>query len=150
MKLYNTLQRKLQDFTPLTDQTARIYSCGPTVYDHAHIGNLSAYIFADTLRRAIQLATGNQPKHVMNYTDVDDKTIRRSIERYPDADPREALHNLTAEYSELFLRDMRKIGNDVDAITFLRATDYIDEMKILITELHKAGFAYISDDGVYF
>ncbi len=150
MNLYNTLSRKVEEFTPLRDGVARIYSCGPTVYDHAHIGNLSAYIFADTLRRATQLATGSAPKHVMNYTDVDDKTIRRSHERYPDMDPRDALHKLTSDYIDIFLQDMRRIGNDVDTVTFVRATDRIDGMKQLVTQLHRAGFAYIADDGVYF
>lgn len=150
MKLYNTLSRKVEDFAPLNDNVARIYSCGPTVYDHAHIGNLSAYIFADTLRRVVALGTNSKPLHAMNYTDVDDKTIRRSRERYPELDPKEALRKLTDEYIDLFTKDMRRIGNDVDAITFTRATDYIDGMKELITKLHAKGFAYVADDGIYF
>lgn len=149
MKLHNTLTRKIQDFQPLEDNSTRIYSCGPTVYDHAHIGNLSAYIFADTLRRALG-ASGFETKHVMNYTDVDDKTIRRSQERYPDKAPHDALRTLTNEYIDLFLHDMRAIGNDVEALTFVRATDRIDGMKALITQLQQAGFAYIAEDGVYF
>lgn len=149
MKLHNTLTRKLEDFTPLDSKEARIYSCGPTVYDHAHIGNLSAYIFADTLRRAIQFS-GFQTKHVMNYTDVDDKTIHRSHEQYPDADPRVALKLLTDKYIAIFLEDMQRIGNDTAAITFVRATETIEPMKKLISDLHAAGFAYIADDGVYF
>src|SRR6185503_8521237 len=83
MKLYNTLTRKIEDFKPLKDGHASVYSCGPTVYDHIHIGNLSAFIAADTLRRTLQ-ASGYKVQHVMNFTDVDDKTIRRSQERYPD------------------------------------------------------------------
>lgn len=151
MKLYNTRTRKVEPFKPLQDSTVRIYSCGPTVYDHAHIGNLSAYIFADTLRRVLRIA-GYDVKHAMNYTDVDDKTIRRSHERYPEEEPREALKKLTDEYINLFLDDMKKIGNDVDAFTFLRATDQavIEGMRQLITKLHDGGFAYIADDGVYF
>jgi len=149
MKLHNTLTRKLEDFTPIDNKEARIYSCGPTVYDHAHIGNLSAYIFADTLRRAVQFS-GSQTKHVMNYTDVDDKTIRRSREQYPEADPRVALKLLTDKYIGIFLEDMQRIGNDVAAITFVRATETIEPMKQLISDLHAAGFAYIADDGVYF
>jgi cysteinyl-tRNA synthetase len=151
MKLYNTLSRKTEDFKPLRNNTAHIYSCGPTVYDHAHIGNLSAYIFADTLRRAIAVA-GYDVVHAMNYTDVDDKTIRRSRERYPDEDPRIALHKLTNEYIALFLDDMQAIGNDTDAIQFLRATDtpIIEGMQQRITTLYNQGFAYKADDGVYF
>lgn len=149
MKLYNTLTRKIEELKPLKDNVVRIYSCGPTVYDHAHIGNLSAYIFADTLRRAIKLA-GYEVKHAMNYTDVDDKTIRRSQQTHPNDDPHIALTKLTDHYIELFLSDMQRIGNDVDALTFIRATDTIDGMKQLITQLHQGGYAYIADDGVYF
>lgn len=149
MKLYNTLTRNVQTLRPLQDDTVRIYSCGPTVYNHAHIGNLSAYIFADTLRRVVS-ASGHTVKHVMNYTDVDDKTIRRSQRQYPTTEPRQALRRLTNEYIQLFLQDMHKIGNSIEAVTFVRATDSIDSMKELITKLFKAGFAYIADDGVYF
>jgi cysteinyl-tRNA synthetase len=150
MKLYNTLTRSIEPFTPLQD-TVRIYSCGPTVYDHAHIGNLSAYIFADTLRRTLHI-TGNTMQHAMNYTDVDDKTIRRSRERYPDMEPREALRKLTDTYIDVFLDDMRTIGNDIEAIQFIRATDdqTITGMQQLITALYDRGFAYVADDGVYF
>jgi cysteinyl-tRNA synthetase len=148
MKLYNTLTKNIDTVQPLDGERYRIYSCGPTVYDHAHIGNLSAYIFADTLRRALGL-TGGQVQHVMNYTDVDDKTIRRSQEGSP-VDPKAALRELTDTYIQIFQDDMHKVGNDVDAITFVRATDTIDAMKDLITQLHKAKFAYVAEDGVYF
>lgn len=148
MKLYNTRTRQLDELTPYKPEQVTIYSCGPTVYDHAHIGNLSSYIFADTLRRVIGL---KQPVlQAMNYTDVDDKTIRRSHETYPNDDPKEALKKLTEHYIALFLSDLKRIGNDVDAVTFLKATENIDGMKKLISELHANGFAYIADDGVYF
>ena len=152
MKLYNTRTRKTEELQPLEDKHVRMYSCGPTVYDHAHIGNLSAYIFADTLRRVIQQVANCRVTHAMNYTDVDDKTIRRSRERYPDMAPRKALHKLTGEYIKLFLSDMEKIGNDTHALTFLRATDQtiIAGMHELIEKLYEGGFAYIADDGVYF
>ena len=151
MRLYNTLSRSVAEFQPLKDNTAYIYSCGPTVYDHAHIGNLSAFIYADTLRRAVG-ARGTQAVHGMNYTDVDDKTIRRSHEKYPELEPMAALRKLTDEYIDLFLQDMRLIGNDTSAITFLRATDpkVIQGMRDMITKLYTLGFAYVADDGVYF
>lgn len=151
ISLYNTLTKQTDEFTPYDAKNVRIYSCGPTVYDHVHIGNLSAFIVADTLRRMLQ-ANDLSVKHVMNFTDVDDKTIRRSRERYSDMEPRAALSKLTGEYSNLFLQDMRAIGNDVNAFTFIRATDEatIDGMKRLIDSLREQGFAYIADDGVYF
>jgi cysteinyl-tRNA synthetase len=149
MKLYNTLTKQTDDVTPADGHTYRVYTCGPTVYNHAHIGNLSSYIFADTLRRALRL-TGKAVKQVMNYTDVDDKTIRRSGEQYPEEAPRQALKLLTDHYIDIFLNDMRQAGNSVDEITFVRATDTIEPMKQLITQLHDKGFAYVADDGVYF
>ncbi|HTE22070.1 MAG TPA: cysteine--tRNA ligase [Candidatus Limnocylindria bacterium] len=149
MKLHNTLTRKIQVFKPLHTNTVRLYSCGPTVYNHAHIGNLSSYIFADTLRRTLQ-ATGYTVQHVMNFTDVDDKTIRRSAEQYPDMSPEEALQKLTGTYKQIFLGDMAAIGNDTSAMKFVSATDSIEGMRALITDLYTDGFAYIAEDGVYF
>lgn len=151
LTLHNTLTKKVEPFTPLNPEQVTIYSCGPTVYDYAHIGNLASFIFADILRRVIQV--NNWPvKHVMNFTDVDDKTIRRSRETYPNLDGNEALKKLTTTYSDLFVKDMETIGNDVEAFTFLRATDpmTLSGMRELITTLHQKGFAYIADDGVYF
>ena len=151
MKLYNTRTRKIEELKPLENHSVRIYSCGPTVYDHAHIGNLSAYVFADTLRRTIKMA-GYEVTHAMNYTDVDDKTIRRSREQYPEAEPKAALRMLTDTYIKLFLEDMANIGNDTSALTFLRATDpaVIAGMQKLIRELLWNGFAYTADDSIYF
>lgn len=151
LQLHNTLTKTTEVFTPLDANNVTIYSCGPTVYDHVHIGNLSAFIAADTLRRVVS-SLGYDVKHVMNFTDVDDKTIRRSRETYENLDPMEALRKLTSHYGELFLEDMATIGNDTDALTFIKAADdeTIEGMRKLITELHEKGFAYIADDGVYF
>lgn len=149
MKLFNSLSHSLQDFKPLDNNQIRMYSCGPTVYDRAHIGNLSAYIFADTLRRALELQ-GNSVKHVMNYTDVDDKTIKRSNEEYPDLEPKQALKKLTDKYIKLFLEDARKVGIDTDKIEFVRATDSIDDIQKLIKKLVDKKIAYITKDGIYF
>lgn len=100
LKLHNTLTKKIEDFTPIDEQNIRLYSCGPSVYFHAHIGNLSSYIFADTLRRALAISEHNVTL-VMNYTDVDDKSIRNSLETYPELEPREALEKLTTHYLSL-------------------------------------------------
>lgn len=149
MKLYNTLTRQVDEFKPLKDDKVRIYTCGPTVYDHIHVGNLTSFIYADTLRRVLT-AEGYQVKHVMNYTDVDDKTIRRSREELPGVEPAVALGELTGKYEKLFTKDMQAIGNDVEAVDFIKATDQIDGMKQLISKLYDGGFAYVTDDGVYF
>lgn len=148
MKLHNTRTKQIEQLTPQAGNF-RMYSCGPTVYDHIHIGNLSSFIFADTVRRALQLS-GTPVTHVMNFTDVDDKTIARSAERYPDEDPMTALLKLTSEYSDTFLRDMAAVGNDTGAMTFIKATDSIAAMQGLVRELCAAGFAYTADDGIYF
>jgi cysteinyl-tRNA synthetase len=149
MKLYNSLGRHVETFIPHDKSGVTIYSCGPTVYDHIHVGNLSAFIAADTLRRTL-VATGYSVRHVMNFTDVDDKTIRRSKEEYSDLNPMDALKKLTRKYEDIFLHDMEAIGNDIRAIKFVRATESIEGMRSLIRELHEEGFAYITDDGVYF
>jgi len=151
IKLHNTLTKKVDELQPLSPERVTIYSCGPTVYDHVHIGNLSAFIAADTLRRTVT-GHGYNATHVMNFTDVDDKTIRRSHEKYPDLDPMEALKKLTVHYGDTFVQDMQKIGNDTDALQFIKAADdaTIQGMRELIAELHAGGYAYIADDGVYF
>lgn len=149
MQLYNTLGHKLGEVRPLDGKTLRIYSCGPTVYDRIHIGNLSSFIFADTLRRAAA-AEGFAVQHVMNFTDVDDKTIASSHDKFGDLEPLVALTKLTTEYTKLFRQDMVAIGNDIEALDFVKATESIEAMQKLIAQLHKSGFAYIADDGVYF
>lgn len=150
LKLHNSLSKSTEDFKPL-GQTVGIYSCGPTVYNHVHIGNLSAFIFADTLRRVVS-SSGFDVHHVMNFTDVDDKTIKKSAQEYPDEMPLDALSKSTEHYSEIFLRDMQAVGNDVSSYDFIRATDAqtIEGMRQMITDLYEKGFAYIADDGVYF
>lgn len=148
MKLHNTLTKQIEEIT-VDSGKLRMYSCGPTVYDRAHIGNLASFIFADTLRRVISF-NGIEVRHVMNFTDVDDKTITRSRELSPDLEPLDALHKLTEACTNDFLADMTAVGNDVTAITFVKATDNIAAMQKLINELYTAKVAYIADDGVYF
>lgn len=151
IKLHNTLTKQVDEFQPFNANEVTIYSCGPTVYDHVHIGNLSAFIAADTLRRMIS-GLGYTVKHVMNFTDVDDKTIRRSREDYADLEPMDALKKLTTKYGDLFIEDMQKIGNDTAALDFIKAADdtTIEGMRELIRSLHEDGYAYIADDGIYF
>lgn len=150
LHLYNSLTKNVEPISPLAANTLRIYSCGPTVYDHVHIGNLSAFIVADTIRRVA--STTFDVHHAMNFTDVDDKTIKKSQIEYPELPAREALAKSTAHYTDLFMRDLARIGNDLDAYTFVKATDEktIDGMRTLISELLEKGYAYIADDGIYF
>ncbi|MDB5161215.1 MAG: cysS [Candidatus Saccharibacteria bacterium] len=150
VELYNSLTKRVDLFEPVDkNKPVRIYSCGPTVYERVHVGNLASFIYADTLRRVLR-AYKYSVEHVMNITDIDDKTIRASQQKYPDLEPMEALKKLTREYEELFMNDIKAVGIDTDSITFMRATDNIPLMQDLIRELVEAGFAYITEDGVYF
>jgi cysteinyl-tRNA synthetase len=149
MKLYNTLTRDIEELELSHNKAVTIYSCGPTVYDHAHIGNLCSFIYADVLKRTLK-QNGYNVRHVMNFTDVDDKTIRNSQELYPNLEPKAALEKLTRHYEDIFKQDMVAVGNSVEDITFIRATDAITEMQQLIIRLFRDGFAYLADDGVYF
>jgi len=143
MKVYNTLSRRLERFTPIEDGHVRMYTCGPTVYDYAHIGNFRAYVFEDLLRRYLKFR-GWRVTQVMNLTDVDDKTIRGSMEAgVPLAD-------FTQKYKEAFFRDLEKLRIE-PAEHYPAATEHVPEMIELIRKLFDRGYAYQSEDGsVYF
>ena len=119
MKLYNTLSKTVEQFTPIHNGEVRIYSCGPTVYNYAHIGNHRAFLFADFLQRAMRIIGGYSVKWVMNITDIDDKTIRdsalNSLEWKAEFgkqtnDPKENLKKLTSFYAQEFLHDISVLG----------------------------------------
>jgi len=143
MELYNTLAGKLEKFVPQNSHQATLYTCGPTVYDFSHIGNLRTYLFEDILKRTLKLA-GFSVKHVMNITDVDDKTIEKS-----QADKIE-LSKITKQYEATFVADIKKL-NIILPDKFTRATEYIGQMVNLIAALEKKGLAYKTPDGsIYF
>lgn len=142
-KIYNTLSRRLEEFEPLERPLARLYTCGPTVYDYAHIGNFRAYIFEDLLRRYLQFS-GFKVIQVMNLTDVDDKTINGA--RAAGV----ALGAFTRPFKDAFFEDLKTLNIET-AEHYPAATDHIPEMIALIRTLCDRGFAYRSDDGsVYF
>ncbi|MBC8206394.1 MAG: cysteine--tRNA ligase [Kiritimatiellaeota bacterium] len=142
-KIYNTMSRSLEELIPLEDNHVRLYTCGPTVYNYAHIGNYRAYMFEDLLRRWIQYK-GFKITQVQNLTDVDDKTIRGSRESG------KALRDYTQTYKDTFFEDL-KVLNIEPAEHYPAATDCIPEMIALIEKLFEKGLAYKSDDGsVYF
>lgn len=148
MKIYNSLTKQLEEIETMQPGKVGLYSCGPTVYNNLHIGNLAAFIYADLLRRTLaQKMTVNA---VMNITDVDDKTIRDSKRDYPDLNPKQALTKLTQKYEKIFLEDTVRIGNDTSVLQFIRATDSIEEMISLTQKLLDNNIAYIAEDGVYF
>jgi len=143
MKLYNTLSRGLEDFRSIEEGRVRLYTCGPTVYNYAHIGNFRCYLFEDLLRRALQYR-GWKVEQVMNLTDVDDKTIRGAREAG------KALADYTRVYKDAFFEDLGVL-NIEPAEHYPAATEHVPEMIALIERLFARDLAYRSDDGsVYF
>jgi len=142
-RIYNTMSRSKEELVPLDGRHVRMYTCGPTVYNYAHIGNFRAYMFEDLLRRYIKFC-GFQVTQVQNLTDVDDKTIRSSIEQGLP------LKEYTKKYIEAFFDDLAKL-NIEPAEHYPAATDHIPEMIALIETLFEKGYAYQSEDGsVYY
>ena len=142
MRLFNTYAKKKVEFIPLEEGIVRMYTCGPTVYDYAHIGNFRTYIFEDLLRRWLKFK-GYRLIQVMNITDIDDKTIKGSN------DEGIPLSEYTKKYSEAFFSDLDVLRIE-RAEHYPRATEHIQDMINLIEKLICKGFAYIADDGVYF
>ncbi|MDQ5901518.1 MAG: cysteinyl-tRNA synthetase [Patescibacteria group bacterium] len=143
LKLLNTLTKKEEVFKPIKEGHVGLYSCGPTVYNYPHIGNYRAFIFADILKRYLKYI-GYDVMHVMNITDIDDKTIRDSIARG------ESLLDFTEFYTKEFNRELKDL-NIEPATKQPKATDHIKEMVQMTEELLEKGFAYKGDDGsVYF
>ncbi len=150
--LYNTMDRRKVPFMPIHPDTVGLYSCGPTVYDYAHLGNLRAYIFVDTLRRVLEYR-GLAVKHVMNITDVGHLT--------DDADQGNDKLQVGAEregktawdvarfYETAFFEDLKQLNIEDPTVT-PRATDHIPEQIALIEQLERRGFAYRTSDGIYF
>lgn len=150
--LYNTLTRKKEEFRPIKDNEIGLYTCGPTVYNYAHIGNLRSYIFADILVRTLRYNLGEEKvKWVMNITDVDDKTIRDSKIKYPDLPSMEALQKFTKEYEEYFWQDMQSLNvKTPDIITHATDQKYIAGMQELVKNIVDKGYGYIKEGSVYF
>src|SRR5271169_1196767 len=139
--LYNTLSAKIEEFHPLEDNEVRLYACGPTVYDYGHIGNFRTFVAVDILRRFL-LQSGNQLRHVMNITDVDDKIIRNA------ARDGVTVQQYTANYVQAFLEDSATLS--IEQPILVRATEHINAMADFIAGLAKKGFAYRTDDGSYY
>src|SRR3989344_4030167 len=142
VRLYNFLTRKKEVFRPLRKDWVGLYTCGPTVYNYAHIGNLRTYIFEDVLRRTMEYA-GYKIKHVMNITDVDDKTIRDS------SAAGESLKKFTEFYTKEFFKDLKSL-NILPALEYPLATKHIPLMIKLIEKLLEKRLAYKIGGSVYF
>src|SRR3989338_1039915 len=139
LKFFNTLARRKEIFRPLRGKNVGMYTCGPTVYDYAHIGNFRAYVWEDLLRRYLKYR-GFRVKQVMNLTDVDDKTIKGSrAQGIP-------LQEFTEKYKKAFFEDIAKLNIERVEI-YPSATEHINEMVALIRELLKKKYAYKGEDG---
>jgi cysteinyl-tRNA synthetase len=142
-RLYNTLSRRVEPFTPTDGTTVRMYTCGPTVYDPAHVGNFRTFLFNDLLRRALRLE-GWRVVQVQNLTDVDDKIIRRANERGT------TITAVTEPITEIFHLDRRYLRIE-DADEYPKATTHVPEMIALVQVLLANGVAYVAEDhSVYF
>ena len=143
LQFYNTLKREKEIFHPIEEGKVGLYTCGPTVYDYAHIGNFRTFMFEDLLKRWL-LHLGFDVNHVMNITDVDDKTIKKSQAEGVD------LFEITERYTDFFMKDLDWL-KIIPADIFPKATDSIPKMIQMIKILLDKGFAYREDDGsVYF
>ncbi len=149
--IYNTSSKDKEEFKPIDNNEVKIYSCGPTVYNVPHIGNLRAFVFADSLYRWLKYGEKYETKWVMNITDVDDKTIRDSQKEYPELSAEEALKKFTRKYEDAFFADLEKINIKKDSfIENPRATEYIKAMQDLTKDIYEQGFAKIVDGSVFF
>ncbi len=152
LKIFNTLTRKKEEFKPLKDKEVKLYACGPTVYDYAHIGNMRAYVFEDILRRVLEF-NGFKVLHVMNITDVghltsDADTGEDKLEVGARREKKTAWE-IAEFYTKAFFEDMEKLNIIRPDIT-PKATDHVKEMIELIQNLEKKGYTYTIEDGVYF
>lgn len=150
--LYNTLTRSKEVFTPITSDEVKMYTCGPTVYARAHIGNLRTYVFEDILRRTLKHA-GYKMRHVMNITDVghlqsdaDDGEDKMSVASRAEA---KSPWDIARMYEDLFLQDTACLNIERPEV-IVRATECIPQMQLFIQELEKKGFCYQSNQNVYF
>lgn len=158
LTLYNTLTKQKEVFAPVCEGEARIYHCGPTVYDYAHIGNLRAYVCADILRRTLEY-NGYEVKQVINITDIghlssdadegDDKMVR-ALKREGKPLTLAGLKEVADQYERAFCDDLRRLNIKTEGTTFPRASEHIQEEVEIVEILLKKNIAYKTSDGIYF
>ncbi len=149
----NSLSGRKDVFSPIKAGVATMYSCGPTVYSKATIGNLRAYVFSDLVARVLDQA-GYRTRRVINITDVghltDDADSGEDKMEKGAREAGESASDIAARYTKLFIEDIRALGLDADEISFPRATDYIEEQIDIVKLLEEKGFTYRTKDGIYF
>lgn len=151
--LYNTKSRSREEFKPIKEGQVSLYSCGPTVYHYAHIGNLRAYVFADILRRTF-LSAGYTVQHIINITDVghlvgDGDDGQDKLEKGAKREGKN-VWEIAKMYTDAYFKDLENLNIPINEFTFPRATDHIREQIGLISALEIAGYTYTISDGVYF
>ncbi|KXF78062.1 cysteine--tRNA ligase [Paramesorhizobium deserti] len=150
LRLYNTLTHEKEEFLPVDRENVRMYVCGPTVYDYAHIGNARPVIVFDVLFRLLRHLYGeDHVNYARNITDVDDKINARAARDYPDLPLNEAIRKVTETTNAQFQADVAALGC-LAPTSQPRATETLDEMRAMIDRLVKRGFAYVADDHVLF
>ena len=150
LRLHNTLTRTKEDFVPIDPANVRMYVCGPTVYDFAHIGNARPLIVFDVLFRLLRHLYGAEHvTYVRNITDLDDKINARAAEEFPDLPLNDAIRKVTERTTKQFHEDVAALGCLPPTVE-PRATQHIEEMKVLIEELVAKGFAYVAEGHVLF
>src|SRR5271154_5067895 len=142
IRFHNTLSGRVEPFVPITPGEVRIYTCGPTVYDFAHIGNFRTFVFQDVLRRFLQME-GLRVHQVMNLTDVDDRIILNA------AAAGVSIREYTEKYVRAFLEDMDTLGLERPE-QVVRATDHIEQMVALVERLREKTFTYLTDGSIYY
>jgi len=142
IQLHNTLAGKIEKFVPQKAGEVRMYTCGPTVYDYAHIGNYRTFVFQDILRRFLKLR-GFKLNHVMNLTDVDDRIIANA------AAAGKNIRDYTEKFVQAFFDDCKSLSIEAPE-HWIRATDYIDDMVKLIQRLQQKTFTYPSEGSIYY
>jgi len=142
IQLHNTLSGKIEKFVPQNAGEVRMYTCGPTVYDFAHIGNYRTFVFQDILRRFLKLR-GFKLNHVMNLTDVDDRIIANAVKAGV------SIRDYTAKFVQAFFDDCRTLSIEAPEY-WIRATDHIDDMVKLIERLQQRTFTYSGDGSIYY
>jgi cysteinyl-tRNA synthetase len=142
LRFYNTLTQQVEDFVPLHGNEVRMYTCGPTVYNYAHIGNLRTFTFEDVLRRWL-IARGYRLNHVMNITDVEDKIIRSALAQG------KSIADYTETYTKAFLDDAASLRLQRPE-RLVKATEHIAEMVDAVEQLQQKGFTYTSEGSVYY
>lgn len=156
--LYNTETKSKEIFTPRLENVATLYSCGPTVYDYVHIGNMRSYVFSDTLKRML-VANGYSVRHTINITDfghltsdadVGDDKMMSALKREGKEVTVENMLALGIEYTKYFFEDLEKLSIETQLITFPKASEHVEGMVAINKTLEEKGYAYETSDGLYF